>query len=89
MTEPPSIFVLIASYRDPECQWTVRDLYEKATYPDRIRVGICWQADPEEDRHCFEIETRPEQVDVLNFLPEESQGVCWARSKAQAPYLFA
>lgn len=84
MTLTPSIFVLIASYRDPECQWTVRDLFQKAARPDRIRVGICWQADPDKDRHCFEVETRPGQVEAVHFRPEQSKGLGWARAQAQA-----
>lgn len=36
----PRIFVQIASYRDTECQHTVRDLFEKANDPDRVFVGI-------------------------------------------------
>ncbi|MDX2112353.1 MAG: GlcNAc-transferase family protein [Alphaproteobacteria bacterium] len=79
----PRILVQIASYRDPECQWTVKDLFEKATYPDRITVAICWQYDPQEDGHCFEISTRPEQVKVLPFDWRESEGVCWARRQTQ------
>jgi len=78
-----SIFVNIASYRDPECQWTVKDLFEKATYPDRINVGICWQFDPEEDKHCFEVVTRPEQVRMLPVDWREAEGVCWARWQTQ------
>jgi hypothetical protein len=33
-----------------ECQYTVKDLFEKAQCPDRVFVGICWQFDPEEDK---------------------------------------
>jgi hypothetical protein len=39
----PRIFVSIAAYRDPECQWTVRDLFRQATHPQRVHVGIVWQ----------------------------------------------
>ena len=35
-----TVFVAIPSYRDPELQLTVRDLFAKAECPDRIRVGI-------------------------------------------------
>lgn len=81
----PRIFVQIASYRDPECQWTVKDLFEKAAHPERIFVGICWQFDPEEDAHCFEIEPPlPDQVRVDPYNHQESKGVCWARSRTQA-----
>ncbi len=77
------IFVQIASYRDPECQWTVKDMFEKATYPDRIFAGICWQYDPEEDADCFRIVTRPNQVRVAPFHWKESLGLGWARRHTQ------
>jgi len=77
------IFVQIASYRDTECQHTVRDLFEKASHPDRITVGICWQFFPERDAACFELETRPQQVRVVKVHAKESQGVCWARRQTQ------
>lgn len=78
-----TIFVQIASYRDPECQHTVRDLFQKATYPDRITVGICWQSIPEEDQDCFQIVTRPAQVRVKHFDARQSRGACWARHHVQ------
>ncbi|SIS68013.1 Coenzyme PQQ synthesis protein D (PqqD) [Neptunomonas antarctica] len=84
MTTAATIFVLIASYRDTECQWTIKDLFEKAANPAKIRVGVCWQADLLEDKNCFQIETRPNQVSAVYFRPEESMGVCWARAQAQA-----
>jgi len=79
----PRIFVNIASYRDTECQWTVKDLFDKAAEPDRIFVGICWQFVPGEDDDCFQEETRPEQCRIQEFHAKESRGVCWARSHAQ------
>lgn len=79
----PRIFVNIASYRDTECQWTIRDLFEKASNPDRVFVGLCWQFVPGEDDDCFEVETRPEQVRRIDFHAKESRGVCWARNKVQ------
>jgi hypothetical protein len=35
-----TIFVAVASYRDPECLPTVDDIYLRAKYPERIRVAI-------------------------------------------------
>jgi len=75
--------VQIASYRDPECQWTVKDLFEKATNPERVSVGIVWQYVIGEDDHCFLMETRPEQVRVDRVNALYSKGVCWARARAQ------
>jgi peroxiredoxin/predicted 2-oxoglutarate/Fe(II)-dependent dioxygenase YbiX/glycosyltransferase involved in cell wall biosynthesis len=82
-SEQPRIFVQIASYRDTECQWTVKDLFDKAAYPDRIFVGICWQFDEAEDQDCFQISTRPDQVRVYPVDWRESDGVCWARHQTQ------
>ncbi len=78
------IFVNIASYRDTECQWTIRDLFEKAAHPERIFIGVCWQSVPGDDDDCFQLETRPEQVRSLKFHARESRGVGWARSHAQS-----
>ena len=77
------IFVQIASYRDPECQWTLKDMFEKALNPDRVFAGVVWQYIPDEDAHCFEVETRPEQVRTERFNARFSKGVCWARALTQ------
>jgi hypothetical protein len=79
MASASRIFVGIASYRDTECQWTVRDLFAKAAKPERISVGICWQVIPGEDDDCFQFETRPEQVRAVRFHANESKGAGWAR----------
>jgi hypothetical protein len=81
---PPRIFVSIASYRDTECQWTVKDLFEKARHPDRVFAGICWQFIADEDADCFLVRTRPEQCRVVEVDARESRGVCWARSRIQS-----
>lgn len=80
----PTIFVSIASYRDPDCQNTVRDLFEKATYPDRVSIGICWQFVPVEDDDCFVLQTRTGQVRTIAVHASESKGACWARHKVQS-----
>jgi len=77
------IFVQIASYRDPECQWTLKDMFEKATNPDRVFAGIAWQYVIGEDDDCFQIETRPKQVRIQRLNARLSKGVCWARSMTQ------
>ncbi len=77
------IFVQIASYRDRECQWTIKDLFEKAKNPDRLQVGVCWQYDPVKDEDCFQVSTRPEQVKMLPYDWREGEGVCWARNQTQ------
>lgn len=44
----PTIFVSIASYRDPECAKTINDLFIKAVCPLRVFVGICVQNSPKD-----------------------------------------
>jgi hypothetical protein len=46
--QPDSIFVQIASYRDPELIPTLLDLINKAKKPDRLRIVVCWQHGPDE-----------------------------------------
>lgn len=79
----PTIFVAIASYRDPECQHTVRDLFLKAEHPKRITVGICWQFEPYDDLDCFQVlPPFPGQVREEHHQAAQSQGSCWARKRA-------
>ena len=82
-TESERIFVQIASYRDPECQWTLKDMFEKAANPNRIFAGVVWQYVPEEDDYCFELTFPPRQVRTKMIHAKHSKGVCWARSKTQ------
>ena len=78
-----NIFVAIASYRDPECQWTIKDLFDKAKHPERIRVGILWQTIPSEDNHCFiEPYQYPKQIEEIFVHISEAKGAGWAKNKA-------
>ena len=50
--EEETIFVSIASYRDPECTKTIEDLFLKAQNPNRVFVGVC-QQNAREDKDCM------------------------------------
>lgn len=83
----PTIFVSIASYRDPECQWTVRDVFNKAAHPERVFVGICWQRVLPDDTACFTIPSpRPMQTRVIEYDAMQSRGACWAKYQANQLY---
>ena len=78
-----TIFVLIASYRDSQCSTTIRDLYDKARWPQNIYVGICWQFSASDPFDCVD----PDQIYMdhirIDRVPfQESHGVCWARRRA-------
>ncbi|KAF1334872.1 C transferase, partial [Globisporangium splendens] len=79
-----TIFVGIPSYRDPECRHTVADLLQKATFPDRIHIGIYLQENENDDtlRH-FE-ETYPRSQVRMQFVDYRSAaGPCVARAGVQ------
>jgi [Skp1-protein]-hydroxyproline N-acetylglucosaminyltransferase len=46
-----TIYVSVASYRDPECSPTVDSIYARAKHPDRIRVAVVLQR-TEDDEMC-------------------------------------
>jgi hypothetical protein len=77
-----TIFVQIASYRDPECEKTVQDLFAKAKHPERISVGICLQDDHNREKKLRALK-QASQIRFSVFPWQESEGVCWARHQAQ------
>eukprot|EP00927_Polykrikos_kofoidii_P021065 TRINITY_DN2007_c0_g1_i1.p1 TRINITY_DN2007_c0_g1~~TRINITY_DN2007_c0_g1_i1.p1 ORF type:complete len:785 (+),score=102.36 TRINITY_DN2007_c0_g1_i1:65-2356(+) len=85
----PTIFVSIPSYRDPETRYTVLDLLRKATYPERVTVGVCWQVDRVDDAHCFLIDLTDyhENVREVFIHHSEARGPCFARSLIETELL--
>jgi hypothetical protein len=41
--KPETIFVQIASYRDPDLLNTLKDILDNAKTPKNLRFGIAWQ----------------------------------------------
>jgi len=78
-----SIFVQIASYRDPELVPTVKDLFANADHPLDLRVVIAWQHS--QDENIDEIKYIP-GVEVIDIDYTKSKGVCWARNKINQKY---
>lgn len=80
------IFVQIASYRDPDLNNTIQDIYNKATHPENITIGLCHQYG-DDDWDNPELYTNKDNIKVLSFQYNDSKGACWARSITQS--LFA
>ena len=79
------IFVQIASYRDPELQPTLEDLFKKAKHPENINVGICLQVYPDKDTKCYvHLPEFQDRISIVEYDASESCGACWARSEAQS-----
>lgn len=78
-----SIFVQIASYRDPELVPTVLNLFENAKYPKRIKVCIGWQHSGDENIDAIKLLPN---VKIIDVPANKSKGACWIRSKIQQQY---
>lgn len=75
-----TIFVQIASYRDPELLPTIRDCIAKAKYPENLRFGIAWQHGDDESIDEIKEDSR---FKIIDISWNESKGLCWARSLIQ------
>jgi hypothetical protein len=75
------IFVQIASYKDPELVLTIKDLLEKAEYPENLTIAVCNQTDDFSNLDEFKKDSR---FKIINILSKESKGVCFARNKLQS-----
>ena len=90
-TENDTIFIQIASYRDPELQHTLQDLFKKAKKPENIFVGICHQYDMkgDEDNYLFEVPfPRRDQIRIFekDYRETGGFGLCWSRHQSQKLY---
>lgn len=78
-----TIFVQIASYRDPELVPTVLDCINNAKYPKRLRFVIGWQHAGDEDISAI---SKLPNVEILDVPHTETKGACWIRNKIQKEY---
>jgi hypothetical protein len=78
-----TIFVSIASYRDPDCINTVRSLFEKAAYPERLVIGICWQFAPNREPALLQLFEYQEKFRQVSLPVKDSRGPCFARHLVQ------
>lgn len=77
-----TIFVSVASFRDSQCPFTVADIFAKAKYPGRVKVGICQQNAPE-DVDCLShsgITPFLRNIRVMRLVADEARGPVYARA---------
>lgn len=77
-----TIFIQIASYRDPELLSTMHDAVEKAKYPDNLSFGICFQEHT--DSPDYKALKAFPRCRVIQVDPEHSGGACQARAATQS-----
>jgi hypothetical protein len=75
----PSIYLSLASYRDPELIPTVASALATALHPDRLVFGLGWQHTPDEtlpaDWH------KDEHFRIIDVPHDKTRGCCWMRSE--------
>jgi glycosyltransferase involved in cell wall biosynthesis len=81
-----TIFIQIASYRDPQLLPTLRDMISKAKYPENLRIGISWQHSTEDSWDNLDEFKNDVRFRIIDINYKESKGVCWARNKVQSLY---
>ncbi len=77
-----TIFVSVASYRDSECQKTIRDLFAKARHPNRLIVGICEQ-NYSSDAPCVDnamLTSKGSQIRIKKMPAINAKGPAYARA---------
>jgi glycosyltransferase involved in cell wall biosynthesis len=78
-----TIFIQIASYRDPQLIPTLDDCIKNAKNPENLRFCIAWQHGTEEKIDKYKNDPRFKIIDIPF---DQSKGACWARNKIQQEY---
>ena len=81
-----TIFIQIASYRDPQLIPTIKSILKTAKYPENLRFGIARQYHPEDNFDNLDDYRNDSRFRILDILYTESTGVCWARNQVQQLY---
>ena len=81
-----TIFIQIASYRDPQLLLTLKDCIAKAKYPDNLRFGIAWQHSSEDSWDDISEFKNDSRFSILDIDYKDSKGACWARNEIQQLY---
>jgi hypothetical protein len=81
-----TIFIQIASYRDPELLKTLHDCIINAEHPENLRFGICWQHSPDDEWDTLDQYKDDPRFRILDVNYKDSTGACWARNQIQQLY---
>ena len=73
--KPETIFVQIASYRDPDLLNTLTDILSKAKSPQNLRFGISWQHSEDDEWDNLDEYQDDDRFRILDIPSSESQGL--------------
>jgi hypothetical protein len=82
-----TIFIQIASYRDPQLLPTLKDCIAKAKYPQNLRFSIAWQHSKDDEWDTLDDYITDSRFKILDIDYRDSEGVCWARNLVQSLYV--
>lgn len=71
------IFISIASYRDKNCNLTIKSIYANAKFPENIFIGIC-QQNKDTDLDCL-YDINNDNIKVIRIDYTEAKGPVYAR----------
>ena len=80
-----TIFIQIASFRDPQLNPTLEDMIKKSKYPQNLRIGICNQYNVE-DEFNLDNYRNDDRFKIIDVKDTQTYGVCWARNQVQQLY---
>jgi len=81
-----TIFIQIASYRDPQLVLTLDDLIATAANPERLTICIAHQYSDEDKWDTLDKYKKDSRFIIIDIPHTESLGACWARNQIQQHY---
>jgi len=81
-----SIFVQIASYRDPELIPTLHSLINNAKHPKQLTICVAHQHSSKDKWDTLEEFKNDSRFIIIDIPHTESMGTCWARNQIQQHY---
>ncbi len=81
-----TIFVQIASYRDPQLVKTIESLLENAKNPEKLMFSICWQHSNDDVWDNLNKYKNDSRFKIIEITATDSKGACWARNLLQQHY---
>jgi glycosyltransferase involved in cell wall biosynthesis len=81
-----TIFIQIASYRDPQLILTIKDCIDKAKHPKNLIFSIAWQHSLEDQWDNLNDYKNDPRFKIIDIDYKDSKGACWARNQIQQQY---
>ena len=81
-----TIFIQIASYRDPQLIPTIEDCIKNANNPQNLRFGIARQFKDTDQFDNLDQYRKDPRFRIIDIEWNKSKGVCWARNAVQQVY---